>query len=45
MNMLFPLAAGLIRCIHINRLYKLSERVRGQFCELAVAVRPLNKLL
>ncbi len=45
MNMLFPLAVGLIRCIHINRLRKLSESVWGQFHEGAVAMYPLNKLL
>lgn len=27
MYLLFALAAGLVRCLYINRLYKLSEGV------------------
>ena len=41
---LFALAAGLIRCLHINRFYKLSEGVWREFCEVGVSACPLNKL-
>lgn len=41
---LFALTAGLVRCLHINRLYKLSERIWCKFCEVGVSACPLNKL-
>lgn len=44
MYLLFTLAAGLIRCFHINRLYKLSESVWREFRERGVSAHPLNKL-
>ena len=44
MYLLFALAAGLIRYLYINRLYKLSEGVWRKFCEVGVSACPLNKL-
>ena len=41
---LFALAAGLVRCLHINRLYKLSKSVWCEFREVGVPACPLNKL-
>ena len=41
---LFALAAGLIRCLHINRFYKLSESIWRKFREVGVSMCPLNKL-
>ena len=34
MYLLFALAAGLVRYLYINRLYKLSEGVWRKFCEV-----------
>ena len=45
MYLLPALAAGLVRCIHIDRLHKLSEGIGGQLREGAVPLYPLNKLL
>ena len=45
MYLLPALAAGLVRCIYIDRLHKLSEGIGGQFREGAVPLYPLNKLL
>ena len=45
MYLLPALAAGLVRCIYIDRLDKLSEGIRGQLREGAVPLYPLNKLL
>ena len=45
MYLLPALAAGLVRCVHIDRLHKLSEGIGGQFREGAVPLYPLNKLL
>ena len=45
MYLLPALAAGLVRCIYIDRLDKLSESIGGQFREGAVPLYPLNKLL
>ena len=45
MHLLPALAAGLVRCIHIDRFDKLSEGIGGQFREGAVPLYPLNKLL
>ena len=45
MYLLPALAAGLVRCVHIDRLHKLSEDIGGQFREGAVPLYPLNKLL
>ena len=45
MYLLPALAAGLVRCVHIERLHKLSEGIGGQFREGAVPLYPLNKLL
>ncbi len=45
MYLLPALAAGLVRCIHIDRLDKLSEGIGGQFREGAISLYPLNKLL
>ena len=45
---MYPLsafAAGLVQCVHIDRLHKLSEGIGGQFREGAVPLYPLNKLL
>ncbi len=44
MNFLLPLAAGLVGGLCINRLYKLSEGVRGQLWQVAVSLYPLDKL-
>ena len=33
-----------VRCLHINRLYKLSESIWRKFCEVGVSMCPLNKL-
>ena len=44
MYLLFALAAGLVGCFHINRLYKLSEGVWREFCERGVSAYSLNKL-
>ena len=44
MDLLFPLAAGLVGCFYINRLDKLSESVKGQFRKFAVSLYPLDKL-
>ena len=41
---LFAFTAGLVRCLHINRLYKLSESIWRKFCEVGVSACPLNKL-
>ena len=45
MYLLPALAAGLVRCIHIDRLDKLSEGIGRQLREGAVPLYPLNKLL
>ena len=45
MYLLSALAAGLVRCVHIDRLHKLSEGIGGQLREGAVPLYPLNKLL
>ena len=45
MYLLPALAAGLVRCIYIDRLHKLSEGIGGQLREGAVPLYPLNKLL
>ena len=45
MYVLSVLAAGLVRCIHIDCLDKLSEGIGGQLCEGAVPLYPLNELL
>ena len=45
MYLLLTLAAGLVRCFHIDRLDKLSEGIGRQFREGAVPLYPLNKLL
>ena len=45
MYLLPALAAGLVRCFHIDRLDKLSEGIGGQLREGAVPLYPLNKLL
>ena len=45
MYLLPALAAGLVRCIYIDRLDKLSEGIGRQFREGAVPLYPLNKLL
>lgn len=42
---LFAFSAGLVRCLHINSLYKLSESVWRKFREVSVSAYPLNKLL
>lgn len=44
MYLLLALSAGLVRCLYINRFYKLSEGVWREFCEVGVSVCPLNKL-
>lgn len=44
MYLLLTLAAGLVGCFYINRLYKLSESVWRKFCEGGVSAYPLNKL-
>lgn len=45
MYLLSALAAGLVRCIYIDRFDKLSEGIRRQLREGAVPLCPLNKLL
>ena len=45
MYLLPTLAAGLVRCFHIDRLDKLSEGIGGQLRESTVPLYPLNKLL
>ena len=45
MYLLSALAAGLVRCIHIDRLDKLSEGIGRQLRKGAVPLYPLNKLL
>ena len=45
MYLLPALAAGLVRCIYIDRLDKLSEGIGGQLRESTVPPYPLNKLL
>ena len=45
MYLLSALAAGLVRCIYIDLLDKLSEGIGGQLREGAVPLYPLNKLL
>ena len=45
MYLLPALAAGLVRCFHIDRLDKLSEGIGRQLREGAVPLYPLNKLL
>ena len=45
MYLLPALAAGLIRCIYIDRLDKLSEGIGRQLREGAISLYPLNKLL
>ena len=44
MYLLLALAAGLVGCFNINRLYKLSESVWREFCECCVSAYPLNIL-
>ena len=44
MYSLFAFTAGLVRCLHIDRLYKLSKSVWREFCEVGVSACPLNKL-
>ena len=44
MYLLLALTAGLVGCLHINRLYELSEGVWREFCECGVSAYPLNKL-
>ena len=45
MYLMSALAAGLVRCIYIDRLHKLSEGIGCQFREGTVPLYPLNKLL
>ncbi len=45
MYLLPALAAGLVRCIYIDRLDKLSEGIGGQLRDGAVPLYPLNNLL
>ena len=45
MYLLLSLAAGLVRCFHIDRLDKLSEGIGRQLRKGAVPLYPLNKLL
>lgn len=45
MYLLPALTAGLVRCIYIDRLDKLSEGIGRQLREGAVSLYPLNKLL
>ena len=45
MYLLPTLAAGLVRCFHIDRLDKLSEGIGRQLREGAISLYPLNKLL
>ena len=45
MYLLPALTAGLVRCIYIDRLDKLSEGMGRQLRERAVSLDPLNKLL
>ena len=45
MYFLPALATGLVRCIYIDCLDKLSEGIGGQLREGAVPLYPLNKLL
>lgn len=45
MYLLPAFAAGLVRCIYIDRLDKLSDGIGCQLRECAVPFYPLNKLL
>ena len=44
MHLLPTLTGGLVRCIYIDRLDKLSEGIGRQFREGTVPLYPLNKL-
>ena len=41
---LFAFTAGLVRCLHINRLTSSLESIWRKFCEVGVSACPLNKL-
>lgn len=45
MYLLPALAAGFVRCLHINRLHKLSVGIGCQLREGTVSLYQLNKLL
>ena len=44
-DVLSALAAGFVRCVHIDCLYKLSEGVRVKFLNVHIFVCGLNELL
>ena len=45
MDVLYPLAAGLVRCIHIDGRHQLAQRIAVQFFNADILVRFLNELL
>ena len=44
-DMLSALAAGLIRCIHIDGLYQFMKDIRGKLLDANILACLLNKLL
>lgn len=45
MDVLYPLAAGLVRCVHIDGRHQLVQSVAVQFLNADILVRFLNGLL
>ena len=45
MDVLYPLAAGLVRCVHIDGRHQFTQRVAVQFLNADILVRFLNELL
>ena len=44
MDVLYPLAAGLVRCVHIDSRHQFTQRVAVQFLNADILVRFLNEL-
>ena len=45
MDVLYPFAAGLVRCVHIDGRHQLTQRIAVQFFNADILVRFLNELL
>ena len=45
MDVLHPLTAGFVRCIHIDGRHQLTQSVAVQFFNTDILVRFLNELL
>ena len=45
MDVLYPLAAGLVRCVHIDGRHQFAQSIAVQFFNADILVRFLNELL